>query len=268
MSEETTRIEADAAVAADGAGTSLSGDRPNAGVNTPPRSTSRWTWQSALALATAFAGASAVLLHLIGSALHQAYFSQWGIDTGPFPKSSDWLVIMGYYGIWGALASALLDAFKNWYVVLVACMVLLLAIWLPLDLQKPPSAFDRCSTWIARLPKLARRGLALLFGGAFLCIVAMWTMATLFVFIGIPAKIGRSIGEEIARNEIEDFAKGCEASKQRCIRLLRDGLPVGEGYLLESSQTHIAFLDVSMQRVRVVLRENLELQPMRLPIVK
>ena len=113
----------------------------------------------------------------------------------------------------------------------------------------------------------AKIGLAAV-GGALLGMLSLPIIFLLFMFIGIPAEIGRGIGEGIAQREAKDFEKGCEASRLKCVRLLKDGAPVGEGYLLESSQTHIAFLDVSMQRVRVVLRENLELQPMRLPIVK
>lgn len=268
MSEETTRIEADAAVVADGADSNVVGDREGVGDKGRLRRTLKWPWQGVLAYATAFAGASAVLLHLVGSALHHAYFSQWGIDTGPFPKSSDWLVIMGYYGIWGALAKAFLEALKNWYLVFMVCVGLMLYMWLVLSTWKPSVVFDRCASVVAGLPKWARRGIALLFGGTILCIAAIWAMATAFVLVGIPATIGRSVGEDIARNEVKDFALGCEASKRKCIRLLRDGSPVGEGYLLESSQTHIAVLDVSTQRVRVMLRENLELQPMRLPNAK
>ncbi len=268
MSEETTRIEAGVEVAADGDGTTAVDDRLSAGNKLSPRRAPRWTWQGVLAFATALTGASAVLLHLIGNALHKTYFSQWGIDTGPFPKSSDWLVIMGYYGIWSALARALLDAVKNWYFVLMVCVGLVLYVGYLANPRRPSEAIDRFSRVIANLPKWVRRGLAFMFGGTILCIVAIWVMATAFVLVGIPARIGHSIGEEFVQSEIKDFALGCEASRRKCIRLLRDGSPVGEGYLLESSQTHIAFLDVSMQRVRVVLRENLELQPLRLPIAK
>jgi hypothetical protein len=268
MSEETTRIGVGAAVVAGGDDTTVVGDRPSAGDRASPRRRPKWTWQGVLAFATAFTGASAVLLHLVGNALHKTYFSQWGIDTGPFPKSSDWLVIMGYYGIWSALARALLDAVRNWYFVFMVCVGLVLYVGFLVNPWKPTKAIDRFSRVMANLPKLAHRSLALLFSGTILCIAAMWAMATMFVLIGIPAKIGRSIGEEFVQIEVKDFALGCEASKRKCIRLLKDGSPVGEGYLLESSQTHIAFLDVSMQRVRVVLRENLELQPMRLPVDK
>lgn len=268
MSEETTRVETRAAVAAGGNGTTVAGGRCRAGDTEPERRRPGWTWQSVLAFATAIAGASAVLLHLMGSALHHSYCLQWGIDTGPFPKSSDWLVIMGYYGIWGALATAFVDALTNWYLVLVVCVGLVLAVWLPFDPSKPMNAIDGCSRVMAALPKWVRRGVATLFGGAVLGIVAIWALATLFVLVGIPERVGRSIGEQVVRSQVKDFAFGCEASMRKCIRLLRDGSPLGEGYLLESSQTHIAYLDVSMQRVRVLLRENLELQPLRLPIVK
>src|SRR5690606_3716016 len=119
---------------------------------------------------------SAVLLHLIGNALHRTYFSQWGIDTGPFPKSSDWLVIMGYYGIWSALARALLDAVRNWYFVFMICVALALYVGFLVNPWKPSEAIDKCSRVISKLPKWARRGVTLLFGGTILCIAVMWAM--------------------------------------------------------------------------------------------
>ena len=71
-----------------------------------------------------------MLLHLVGSAVHLAYLSQWGIDTGLFPKSGEWLVIMGYYGIWNALATATLTMLKYWYVVILSGIGLAFYLWL------------------------------------------------------------------------------------------------------------------------------------------
>ena len=268
MSGETTRMGAGAAATADENGATMAGDGLGAGDTAPPRRTLRWSWQGTLAFATAFAGASAVLLHLIGSAVHLAYLSQWGIDTGLFPKSGEWLVIMGYYGIRNALATATLAMLKYWYVVILSGIGLAFYLWL---LFSPWNPFDSLGKWSALmpgLPKWARKSLRVAVGGVLIGMFSLPIISLLFMFIGVPAEIGRGIGEGIAQREAKDFEKGCEASKRKCIRLLRDGSPVGEGYLLESSQTHIAFLDVSMQRVRVMLRENLELQPMRLPTVK
>jgi hypothetical protein len=268
MSDETTRIGVGAAVVAGGDDTTVVGNRPRAGDRAPPRRRPRWTWQGVLAFATGFAGACAVLLHLVGSAVHLAYLSQWGIDTGLFPKSGEWLVIMGYYGIWNALATATLTMLKYWYVVILSGIGLAFYLWLLFSPWNPFDSLDKWSALMPGLPKWAHKSFRVAVGGALLGMLSLPIIFLLFMFIGIPAEIGRGIGEGIAQREAKDFEKGCEASKRKCIRLLRDGSPVGEGYLLESSQTHIAFLDVSMQRVRVMLRENLELQPMRLPTVK
>lgn len=268
MSEETTRIEVGAAVVAGGDDTTVVGDRLGAGDKAPPRRRPRWTWQGVLAFATAFAGASAVLLHLIGSAVHRAYFSHWGIDTGSFPKSGEWLVIMGYYGIWNALATATVAMLKYWYVVILSGIGLAFYLWLLFSPWNPFDAVGKWSALTSTLPRWIRKSLGVATGGALIGVLSLPIIFLLFMFIGIPAEIGRGIGEGIAQREAKDFEKGCEASRRKCIRLLRDGLPIGEGYLLESSQTHIAFLDVSMQRVRLVHRENLELQAMRLTIVK
>ncbi|NIM40232.1 MAG: hypothetical protein GTN84_03270 [Hydrogenophaga sp.] len=268
MSDETTRIGVGAAIAADGGGTSVVSDLRSADDKAPPPRTPRWTWQAVLAFATAFTGASAVLLHLIGNAFHEAYFSQWGIDTGPFPKSSDWLVTMGYYGISNALATAALAMLEHWYVVMLSGIGLAFYLWLLFSPWNPFDSLGKWSTLMPSLPKWARKSLLVATVGALMSVLSLPIIFLLVIFIGIPAEIGRGIGEGVAQREAKDFEKGCEASKRKCIRLLRDGSPVGEGYLLESSQTHIAFLDVSMQRVRIVPREDLELQPLRLPTAK
>ena len=56
-----------------------------------------------------------------------------------------------------------------------------------------------------------------------------------------------------------DFKKGCVQSKVQCIELRRDGNAVATGYLLDSSNTHIANFDTAVKRARALPRDGLEL---------
>lgn len=267
MSGEAVKVDIDVAGAADADRTTGAGGLTSANDNRRQRRPPKWTWQGVLASTTALAGAAAVLLHLMGNAIHRAYFFEWGIDTGPFPKSGEWLVIMGYYGVSNALGMAMLAMLKHWYVVALSGVGLALYLRLLNSSWNPLDAVDKWSSLTSKLPGWVRQSVLASTGGALVGLFSLPIVLVLVVLLGIPAEIGRNIGVGIAQKEAKDFAQGCEASKRQCIRLLREGVLVGEGFLLESSQSHLAFLDVSMQRVRVLLRENLELQPLRLPKV-
>lgn len=227
----------------------------------------RWSWQAWLAIGTALTGAAAVLLHLVGNAVHRGYLSQWGIESGAFPKTAEWLTTQGYYGIWNALGAAFLGLWANWYWVVLVCVGILLYI---IVLLMPWNPFDGAwaRVWLGKCPKWVVRTLGILAGGAMATFLLMYLSLALFLIIGFPASLGRSIGEEIALNEAEDFVKGCAVSRRACVRLFRDGQLVGEGYLLESSPTHIAYMDIALRRARVVLRGDLELQSTRLPAAR
>ena len=227
-----------------------------------------WSWQGVLATVTAFTGASAVLLHLIGNAVHITYFSEWGIDSGAFPKSPDWLVIMGYYGVWSALVTATVEMLKNWPLIILGGAGSALYLFILVGPWNPTNSIINWLVSMPGVPKWIRKSLFVPAIGMWVAIASLSIVLMLSLLIGIPSQIGSSIGKEAVEDEIKDFARGCAASKRKCIRLLRDETLVGEGYLLESSQSHIAFLDVSLQKVRVVLREKLELQVMRLPLAQ
>ncbi|WP_157572055.1 hypothetical protein [Hydrogenophaga taeniospiralis] len=250
------------------AGSAIAADSQDAGqLNHNARSMRlpKWTWQGFLTVTSVLMGASAVLLHLIGSAIHQTYLSQWGIDAGQFPKSTDWLVIQGYYGIWSALGIAFTALLKNapWVILSGITVALYLAIvfgsWSPFGTRVDTP--NRVSKW----PGWARRFFLISVVGGVIAAALLPITLVLFLLAGIPAVIGKGIGEEVAVKQAQDFATGCAASKGACIRLLKEGKLIGEGYLIDSSSSHIAFLDVSLKKARVIARDGLELQATRLP---
>jgi hypothetical protein len=228
----------------------------------------KWTWQGFLAVTSALMGVSAVLLHLIGSAIHQTYLSQWGIDPGQFPKSTDWLVIQGYYGIWNGLGLAFLALLKkaHWVVLAAIAFALYLAF-----LSMPWSPFEgrsEAADWASKFPDWART--LLLFSAVGVLIAVALLPFTLFAFLltGIPAIVGKEIGKEVAVQQSLDFIKGCDASTEPCILLLKKGEANIKGHLIDSSPSHIALLDTQLKFVRVIAREGFELQSTRLPVPK
>lgn len=225
----------------------------------------KWTWQGFLAVTSLLMGASAVLLHLIGSAIHQTYLSQWGIDAGQFPKSTDWFVIQGYYGIWSALGIAFTALLKNAPWVILAGIVAALYLAVVFGPWTPFGTRDSASMWGSKLPDWVRPVFSISVVGGLIAAALLPITLVLFLLAGIPAFIGKGIGEELAVKQAQDFATGCAASKGACIRLLKEGKLIGEGYLIDSSSSHIAFLDVSLKKARVIPRDGLELQATRLP---
>ena len=119
--------------------------------------------------------------------------------------------------------------------------------------------------WVARWPESVRKGLLLALMGGLISIVLIPVMFSLFVFAGLPALVGKGIGEELAVRQARDFSRGCAASKSACIRLLKGDVLVSEGYLIDSSDSHIALLDSTLKKARVIERAGLELQATRYP---
>src|SRR5690606_16403137 len=84
-----------------------------------PREASAWrrlVWLS-ITLVTAVSAIGAVALHVMGMGAHRAYLSSWGIDSGLFTKSSDWLMYNGYYAFLVEMAGLLsLLTSANWVI--------------------------------------------------------------------------------------------------------------------------------------------------------
>ncbi len=66
-----------------------------------------------LSLLTALVAVDTVTLHVVGVASHRAYLQYWGIDAGVFPRSTDLVLINGYYGLVNQSALAFLGILAN-----------------------------------------------------------------------------------------------------------------------------------------------------------
>ncbi|WP_137922560.1 hypothetical protein [Hydrogenophaga sp. 2FB] len=223
------------------------------------------TWTSVIATATALIGVATVLLHLMGVVIHQTYLYAWGVNSDQFPKSVDWLLIRGYYGVWNGAGMLLLTFLKNFHWVVLASAILVLYARLLTGSWNPFLVAEKKLGWFKRLPVWVQKILTLAAIGTWLAILLVSVTVVMFFLVGIPATVGGIIGKEFAATNVKDFSKGCQESRSNCIQLLRRGEPMGTGYVLDSSSTHLAYFDIGLKRARVIPRHEIETLTVRAP---
>lgn len=223
------------------------------------------TWPGVLGLSTALIGVVTVLLHLMGVVIHQTYLNAWGIDSDQFPKSVDWLLIRGYYGVWNGAGMLLLTFLKNFHWVVLTSAILVLYAQLLTGSWNPLLAAEKKLAWLKKLPTWIQRCLTIATIGLWISTLLVSVTLGLFFVVGMPASAGRIVGKEFAAINLKDFSKGCQESRSMCIDLLRNGEPLGIGYVLDSSSTHLAYFDIKLKRARVVPRDGVETLAKRSP---
>ncbi|MBN9409693.1 MAG: hypothetical protein J0H69_11140 [Burkholderiales bacterium] len=208
-----------------------------------------------LSLVASFFGACAVLLHFVGDIAHRQYLGFWGIDRGVFQKSADWLLINGYYSVFGQFVALLGTAWKNWYWVLTA--VLLLGLYF--FLLSAPTRRIQEEDWYTKLPAHWRRLINCILLSAWLGTVLLATVLLSTLAMGAVGAIGELAGRTTAERRQAEFAKGCQAASSFCIDVVKDDQIRFTGFLLDSSSTHIAVLDAATRRGRVIERAGFEI---------
>lgn len=223
-------------------------------LNTPPHR-SRLGLQATLSVLAALAAAGAVCLHLLGDQIHRTYLRQWAVDADLFPKATDWILSSGYNGLVTFGIQSLVAIFQNFWWMLLASIPLGVYVWLLLS----PLGFDRLQTkqweWL-------RTGWGKVAGYILKTLLVLiflpFALLLVVVIAAIPAVVAESVGKSVAEQELNDFQLGCEKSKGICVQFLKSGSEVAKGYILDSSPSHIALFDVSLQRSRTLAREGLE----------
>lgn len=225
----------------------------------------RLTLQSTLALTSVLVGVSAVLLHLLGTAVHQAYLGAWGLDAGAFPKSTDWLAVYGYHGVWNGLGLLYNSLKENVGWVFLASVAVALYVALLFGPLNPSTSLQSIGLSKAGLRPFLRRFVQAGLVGLLIAIGLFPMVLALFFLIGLPGLVGKSIGAQVAVLQAKDLVQGCEKSTTACVNIFDGDRLFAEGYLIDSSTSHIAFFDVNAQRARSVARTGLEVRATRLP---
>lgn len=223
----------------------------------PIKALPKLSWPIAVSLTTAAVAAATVALHLIGYVTHTHYLRFWGVDSGLFPKSTDWLLINGYYAAVDRFVVMLNAMATNLLWMLALAIALGAYSWV---LTSPIfSRQDQAPAWLRRQPEGRRRFVRYLLNSGLFVSTLPLALLLLIAFMVIPALFGESSGKATAEKEAAEFRKGCQQLKRPCIELRKDGQAVATGFVLDSSSAHIAIFDVQMQRSRVLERSQLEL---------
>lgn len=210
-------------------------------------------WSKLLSAATVLVATSTVVLHVIGATRHQNYLNFWGINHGLFPKTTDWTLINGYYGVFDRFVAILSATLSNLHWVVIVSIILGIYIFLLLTPiggpAKKPAWFDRLSpSWQRLFRQVMLTAICVLISPIALLVVT--------TFIAIPAAFGETAGKSAAEREASEYKKGCELANFPCVELSKDGSIIATGFVLEINPSHIAIFDEKLQRARVLPMEN------------
>lgn len=203
-------------------------------------------------------------IHLAGRFFHETYLGLFGIDANLFPRSLEEIAALGQV--------VLLERFTRIFMVLVDALsaqgwwiwggVSLYFFGIFLALRH----FPKGAAESKRLPQLplwvkdAGKGVfftsTLLLGAVYFC--ACWLLVS-----WLPVPLGQGVGADRYKQDLALFKQGCKAATQhqQCIQLLKsDQTPLAEGFLIDSSSSHVALYDVQLNLVRALERTGTELR--------
>jgi hypothetical protein len=210
-----------------------------------------------VATLTAMVAVGTVLLHAVGAIAHSRYLWFWGVDPNQFPKTTDWTLIFGYYAIFDRAFAALSGVVGGLLWFLGAA--LLAAAYVTLLLSVGSGESEGIKRVLNALPerfRSAARRFVLSF--LVLCLLPI-ALAVITALMGVPGALGESAGKAFSERKLVDFRKGCAQSSAPCVELRRDGSALVTGYLLDSSDSHVAILDAANKQARTIPLAGVEL---------
>lgn len=209
-----------------------------------PDNVSDWPW----ALIISVAG---LLLAGIAYSLGDAYYSAclrfFSIDSSAFPIDHSTHLI---YGVWGGLNATLV--LQAWFsanagklLVTASAVVLYFAVlsFVAKFLRKIPTHHANRAKGIVRYVQESPN-LKMFLSWTTVMLLSIVGLILLFqsitVIASIPSAIGESAGNTVATKDKVDFDLGCEASQARCYRVTKDGVSIGQGYVIAQSPQRVA----------------------------
>lgn len=224
-----------------------------------PADRPRVSWTTLAAVGAAFSAAGSVALHAVGAIQHGSFIAAWGLDPELFPRSTQATLLAGYYALFDRIVASLAAMRSHPHLLLgtaaAGAAYITLAL-LPVE--------SKVQTFLQRLrlvPPHWRKPLGHFGLGLVLLLVApLVSLLAAALFLAVPGLVGEGAGQAKAQRLQSDFALGCQASKQRCVSLTREGAEVARGYVIDVSDEDMALYDVASRTVRLLPRKGLSWQ--------
>ncbi|MFA6016254.1 MAG: hypothetical protein WC742_14435 [Gallionellaceae bacterium] len=198
---------------------------------------------------------------MMGFLSYRTYFTEWGIDPGLFPHSTDAIIINGFYVLADRTVAIFSATSQNTYLAVAAGLtVYIFLIFRMGTLGKYLRSPWRPPEWLTDLAKSAMMTSVIMGVVPFAVVVSVIVLVT-------PADLGERTGRSQAKEEMKRYLAGCNQkdAKDKCIEIRREGKTVAHGFLIESSESHIALFDVDKKQARALEREGTELLVDTLP---
>jgi hypothetical protein len=227
----------------------------------PPANSKQFPWSDLAKVFAAIGAIGGLVLHLTGYVTHQTYLTAWGIDPGLFPQAPNETVVNGFFALTDRLASVVTvfnNNLKTLAIVGIAAAIyafFALRVGKAVDRDKAKALVQKIPQWFMDLGG----SLAMAFLGLIGVPVAL---AFTTVILVVPILLGDSFGHSWADRQITALPTACDGKSVvgKCVELLKEGKMVAEGYMIESSLTHVALYDVTEKRVRSLERAGTELR--------
>jgi hypothetical protein len=216
------------------------------------------SWPMVTGIFAALSAIAGVILHMVGAIAHTTYLHHWSVEADLFPKSTDWLLINGYYGLFERWLAAVRGVASEVLMFLLYSAGFGVYLAFAFALISRPVRAETMVEWLPRLSPTVRVFIWRAVGTLMFLMMLPFVFFLSGAFLAIPGALGEAAGQAIAKRDSAEFDKGCLASKPRCVELRRAGKVVGTGYVLDSSPSYIAILDVATRRALSVPRDGLD----------
>lgn len=205
---------------------------------------------------------SVYAVHLTGKTIHEVYLEKFGIDPNLFPRSLDDIATLGQIGLIDRLTVVLgllvkqLEA-KGMWIWFAGSLIFFFIYCANRFFPKRSSKqkyFPRLVWWLRDAIKSVGLMAFVMF-----CLVYAYVLWVLLLLL--PVALGQSFADERHKHDVELFNKGCQTSANRhCVQLLKSDKLITEGFVIDSSTTHIALYDVKTKQSRAMERVGTELR--------
>lgn len=220
-------------------------------------------WALSTKLIASVSVAVGIALHFFGHIAHDTYLNAWGIDSGQFPKSIQWMGVNGFVAVSDRITTLLKLLTSDWhlsfYLVIIIIFSLIYVDFLNFISGWEPKGAKKHSTvrgpiWLYKL----------ILNSAYAVVIPLLALFVLIIIGSIMAiilLIGSSHGSDRASNDLAQFKKGCRGDgvKRVCVQIRKNNLQIVEGFIIDSTESRIAIFDNLTKQVRVVELSGAEL---------